>query len=191
MIVQFFYFYTRTAVFFRMWTQTGWLVNLSVFLSIGTKKSPDAGIMCGQCPEIFLDIRTKSRSFCTNIRVNFLMFTSTFQLFFRRAAFSGVRAHGKLLQNPELVFSRLLVGIGLAYYQVRLVHDAALYDQPQGGYVEIYLAHLFGCLEEGGQRLETEIADGVETRMRADARDALDFRLRYVRQGAQCIDELS
>lgn len=29
----------------------------------------------------FLDIRTKSRSFCTNIRVNFLMFTSTFQLF--------------------------------------------------------------------------------------------------------------
>ncbi len=38
MIVQFFYFYTRTAVFFRMWTQTGWLVNLSVFLSIGTKK---------------------------------------------------------------------------------------------------------------------------------------------------------
>lgn len=37
MIVQFFYFYTRTAVFFRMWTQTGWLVNLSVFLSIGTK----------------------------------------------------------------------------------------------------------------------------------------------------------
>ena len=97
------------------------------------------------------------------------MFTSTFQLFSRRAAFSGVRAHGKLLQNPELVFSRLLVGIGLAYYQVRLVHDAALYDQPQGGYVEIYLAHLFGCLEEGGQRLETEIADGVETRMRADA----------------------
>lgn len=82
MIVQFFYFYTRTAVFFRMWTQTGWLVNLSVFLSIGTKKSPDAGIMCRQCPEIFLDIRTKSRSFCTNIRVNFLMFTSTFQLFF-------------------------------------------------------------------------------------------------------------
>lgn len=165
----FFYFYTRTAVFFRMWTQTGWLVNLSVFL----------------------DIRTKSRSFCTNIRVNFLMFTSTFQLFSRRAAFSGVRAHGKLLQNPELVFSRLLVGIGLAYYQVRLVHDAALYDQPQGSYVEIYLAHLFGCLEEGGQRLETEVADGVETRMRADARDALDFRLRYVRQGAQCIDELS
>lgn len=51
------------------------------------------------------------------------------------------------------------------------MHDAALYDQPQGGYVEIYLAHLFGCLEEGGQRLETEIADGVETRMRADARD--------------------
>lgn len=191
MIVQFFYFYTRTAVFFRMWTQTGWLVNLSVFLSIGTKKSPDAGIMCGQCPEIFLNIRTKSRSFCTNIRVNFLMFTSTFQLFSRRAAFSGVRAHGKLLQNPELVFSRLLVGIGLAYYQVRLVHDAALYDQSQGGYVEIYLAHLFGCLEEGGQRLETEVADGVETRMRADARDALDFRLRYVRQGAQCIDELS
>ena len=119
------------------------------------------------------------------------MFTSTFQLFSRRAAFSGVRAHGKLLQNPELVFSRLLVGIGLAYYQVRLVHDAALYDQPQGSYVEIYLAHLFGCLEEGGQRLETEVADGVETRMRADARDALDFRLRYVRQGAQCIDELS
>ena len=63
------------------------------------------------------------------------------------------------------------------------MHDAALYDQPQGGYVEIYLAHLFGCLEEGGQRLETEIADGVETRVRADARDALDFRLRYVRQG--------
>lgn len=30
----------------------------------------------------FLNIRTKSRSFCTNIRVNFLMFTSTFQLFF-------------------------------------------------------------------------------------------------------------
>lgn len=82
MIVQFFYFYTRTAVFFRMWTRTDWLVNLSVFLSIGTKKSPDAGIMCGQCPEIFLNIRTKSRSFCTNIRVNFLMFTSTFQLFF-------------------------------------------------------------------------------------------------------------
>lgn len=139
----------------------------------------------------FLDIRTKSRSFCTNIRVNFLMFTSTFQLFSRRVAFSGVRAHGKLLQNPELVFSRLLVGIGFAYYQVRLVHDAALYDQPQSGYVEIYLAHLFGCLEEGGQRLETEVADGVETRMRADARDALDFRLRYVRQGVQCIDELS
>ena len=139
----------------------------------------------------FLNIRTKSRSFCTNIRVNFLMFTSTFQLFSRRVAFSGVRAYGKLLQNPELVFSRLLVGIGLAYYQVRLVHDAALYDQPQGGYVEIYLAHLFGCLEEGGQRLETEVADGVETRVRADTRDALDFRLRYVRQGVQCIDELS
>lgn len=115
-----------------------------------------------------------------------------FSAFFsRRVAFSGVRAYGKLLQNPELVFSRLLVGIGLAYYQVRLVHDAALYDQPQGSYVEIYLAHLFGCLEEGGQRLETEIADGVETRVRADARDALDFRLRYVRQGVQCIDELS
>lgn len=119
------------------------------------------------------------------------MFTSTFQLFSRRVAFSGVRAYGKLLQNPELVFSRLLVGIGLAYYQVRLVHDAALYDQPQGGYVEIYFAHLFGCLEEGGQRLETEVADGVETRVRADTRDALDFRFRYVRQGVQCIDELS
>ena len=89
MIVQFFYFYTRTAVFFRMWTQTGWLVNLSVFLSIGTKKSPDAGIMCRQCPEIFLDIRTKSRSFCTNIRVNFLMFTSTFQLFFPSGCLFG------------------------------------------------------------------------------------------------------
>ena len=67
MIVQFFYFYTRTAVFFRMWTQTGWLVNLSVFL----------------------DIRTKSRSFCTNIRVNFLMFTSTFQLFFPSGCLFG------------------------------------------------------------------------------------------------------
>lgn len=89
MIVQFFYFYTRTAVFFRMWTQTGWLVNLSVFLSIGTKKSPDAGIMCRQCPEIFLNIRTKSRSFCTNIRVNFLMFTSTFQLFFPSGCLFG------------------------------------------------------------------------------------------------------
>lgn len=66
-IVQFFYFYTRTAVFFRMWTQTGWLVNLSVFL----------------------DIRTKSRSFCTNIRVNFLMFTSTFQLFFPSGCLFG------------------------------------------------------------------------------------------------------
>ena len=82
MIVQFFCFYTRTAVFFRMWTQTGWLVNLSVFCRLVQKKSPDAGIMGGQCPEIFWDIRTKSRSFCTNIRVNFLMFTSTFQLFF-------------------------------------------------------------------------------------------------------------
>lgn len=67
MIVQFFYFYTRTAVFFRMWTQTGWLVNLSVFLNI----------------------RTKSRSFCTNIRVNFLMFTSTFQLFFPSGCLFG------------------------------------------------------------------------------------------------------
>lgn len=67
MIVRFFYFYTRTAVFFRMWTQTGWLVNLSVFL----------------------DIRTKSRSFCTNIRVNFLMFTSTFQLFFPSGCLFG------------------------------------------------------------------------------------------------------
>ena len=56
--------------------------NLSVFCRLVQKKSPDAGIMGGQCPEIFLDIRTKSRSFCTNIRVNFLMFTSTFQLFF-------------------------------------------------------------------------------------------------------------
>lgn len=191
MIVQFFYFYTRTAVFFRMWTQTGWLVNLSVFFVDWYKKISGCRHHVRTMSGDFLNIRTKSRSFCTNIRVNFLMFTSTFQLFSRRAAFSGVRAHGKLLQNPELVFSRLLVGIGLAYYQVRLVHDAALYDQSQGGYVEIYLAHLFGCLEEGGQRLETEVADGVETRMRADARDALDFRLRYVRQGAQCIDELS
>lgn len=38
MIVQFFYFYTRTAVFFRMWTQTGWLVNLSVFFVDWYKK---------------------------------------------------------------------------------------------------------------------------------------------------------
>ena len=47
------------------------------------------------------------------------------------------------------------------------------------------------ALKKVAQCLETEVADGVETRMRADARDALDFRLRYVRQGAQCIDELS
>lgn len=78
-----------------------------------------------------------------------------------------------------------------AYYQIRLVPDAALYNQPQGSYVEVYLAHLFGCLEEGGQRLETEVSGGVEARMRADARDALDFRLRYVRQCVQRIDKLS
>lgn len=37
----------------------------------------------------FLNIRTKSRSFCTNIRVNFLMFTSTFQLFFPSGCLFG------------------------------------------------------------------------------------------------------
>lgn len=62
---------------------------LSVFCRLVQKKSPDAGIMCRQCPEIFLNIRTKSRSFCTNIRVNFLMFTSTFQLFFPSGCLFG------------------------------------------------------------------------------------------------------
>lgn len=190
MIVQFFIFTQGLPSFSECGRKRAGLSIYPFFCRL-VQKNLRMPASCADNVRRFLNIRTKSRSFCTNIRVNFLMFTSTFQLFSRRAAFSGVRAHGKLLQNPELVFSRLLVGIGLAYYQVRLVHDAALYDQPQGGYIEIYLAHLFGCLEEGGQRLETEIADGVETRMRADARDALDFRLRYVRQGVQCIDELS
>lgn len=89
MIVQFFYFYTRTAVFFRMWTQTGWLVNLSVFLSIGTKNLRMPASCADNVRRFFLNIRTKSRSFCTNIRVNFLMFTSTFQLFFPSGCLFG------------------------------------------------------------------------------------------------------
>ena len=87
----FFDFYTRTVrSFSECGRKSGWLVNLSVFfVDLVQKKSPDAGIMCRQCPEIFLNIRTKSRSFCTNIRVNFLMFTSTFQLFFPSGCLFG------------------------------------------------------------------------------------------------------
>ena len=89
MIVQFFYFYTRTAVFFRMWTQTGWLVNLSVFFVDWYKKISGCRHHVQTMSGDFLNIRTKSRSFCTNIRVNFLMFTSTFQLFFPSGCLFG------------------------------------------------------------------------------------------------------
>lgn len=89
MIVQFFLFLHKDCRLFPNVDANGLACQFIRFLSIGTKKSPDAGIMCGQCPEIFLDIRTKSRSFCTNIRVNFLMFTSTFQLFFPSGCLFG------------------------------------------------------------------------------------------------------
>lgn len=58
-------------------------------LILTRKDVPETDAMCRQCPEIFLNIRTKSRSFCTNIRVNFLMFTSTFQLFFPSGCLFG------------------------------------------------------------------------------------------------------
>jgi hypothetical protein len=90
MIVQFFLFLHKDCRLFPNVDANGLACQfIRFFLSIGTKKSPDAGIMGGQCPEIFLDIRTKSRSFCTNIRVNFLMFTSTFQLFFPSGCLFG------------------------------------------------------------------------------------------------------
>lgn len=90
MIVQFFFIFTQgLPSFSECGRKRAGLSIYPFFLSIGTKKSPDAGIMGGQCPEIFLDIRTKSRSFCTNIRVNFLMFTSTFQLFFPSGCLFG------------------------------------------------------------------------------------------------------
>ena len=63
MIVQFFLFLHKDCRLFPNVDANGLACQFIRFLSIGTKKSPDAGIMCRQCPEIFLDIRTKSGAF--------------------------------------------------------------------------------------------------------------------------------
>lgn len=55
MIVQFFYFYTRTAVFFRMWTQTGWLVNLSVFFGYSYEKPELLYEYPGKLPDVYFN----------------------------------------------------------------------------------------------------------------------------------------
>ena len=55
MIVQFFYFYTRTAVFFRMWTQTGWLVNLSVFFEYSYEKPELLYEYPGKLPDVYFN----------------------------------------------------------------------------------------------------------------------------------------
>lgn len=55
MIVRFFYFYTRTAVFFRMWTQTGWLVNLSVFFGYSYEKPELLYEYPGKLPDVYFN----------------------------------------------------------------------------------------------------------------------------------------
>lgn len=170
MIVRFFYFYTRTAVFFRMWTQTGWLVNLSVFFGYSYEKPELLYEYPGKLPDVYFNF-----SAFFPVGLPFRESVPTESCFRILNSFSPGSSSGSASRTIRFV---------LCMMQLSMI-------SLRGGYVEIYLAHLFGCLEEGGQRLETEIADGVETRMRADARDALDFRLRYVRQGVQCIDELS
>lgn len=52
MIVQFFVFTQGLPSFSECGRKRAGL-SIYPFLSIGTKKSPDAGIMGGQCPEIF------------------------------------------------------------------------------------------------------------------------------------------
>lgn len=159
MIVQFFYFYTRTAVFFRMWTQTGWLVNLSVFFGYSYEKPELLYEYPGKLPDVYFNF-----SAFFPVGLPFRESVPTESCFRILNSFSPGSSSGSASRTIRFVLCMMQLSM----------------NQPQGGYVEIYLAHLFGCLEEGGQRLETEVADGVETRVRADARDALDFRLRYV-----------